>query len=719
MPIEAHLPHKQNFTEWFPQFLRQELAPYPGRGAVVARMVIAATLSMIIIVTFRIPGGAVGALCAFILSRENLVSTAKSALVIVLAFGLGALFIPIGARMFASDPFTHFMWEGVSLFCVFFLLKTLKNFALATGLGLVSTNILSIWYLPGPSNHNVALTLWQVLGALIGAIVTLTVEAVFRALSRDDELKDGLKNRIRAIESMLRSYANDEPLVVENNRALAQYAVVGVGALRRNIARSNVDALERMQMSTLVSLTGRSVDFAAALVTTYPHLVTTYPDVDLVLKDRAAQLAPRVDEIAAYLETGNLPSEWQPTIDPATKTPLFSELETMISLMFAVLRSSQSIDPRLEILEAPPASSNIFVEDAFSNPEHLRFTLAGTLAAMACYVFYVGLHWPGLSTSVTTCVLTALSNIGASRQKQVLRIGGALLGGVIFGIGSQMFVLPYLDSITGFAVLFAVVSAVAAWVGTSSARLSYAGLQIALAFYLINLSEFSIQLSLTVARDRAVGVLLGVIAMWLVFESFYRRPAATEMVRVFVRSLRLMATLISESGIGANAETIMLIRTQRDQVYRCFGEVNAQADAVPFETGADRPGHMAARDRIRRWQASVRTIYLMEVPLLQFRLFGDPSQISGSFRGIERQFIQDCSASMNRIADCIEDQLNGKLHQHPSYESLQGLLDASVERERARISPKEEGLVRLSSTISGLIDRLESETTSVPLFSAE
>jgi multidrug resistance protein MdtO len=387
--------------------------------------------------------------------------------------------------------------------------------------------------------------------------------------------------------------------------------------------------------------------------------------------------------------------------------------------MFAVLRSSESIDPRLEIVEAPPTSSNIFVEDALTNPEHLRFTIAGTLAAMTCYVLYVGLHWPGISTSVTTCVLTALSNIGASRQKQVLRLGGALLGGVIFGIGSQMFVLPYLDSITGFAVLFAVVSAVAAWVSTSSARLSYAGLQIALAFYLINLSEFSIQLSLSVARDRAVGVLLGVSMMWIVFESFYRRPAATEMVRIFARSLRLMATLISESTIGADAQTIMLIRTQRDQVYRCFGEVNAQADAVPFETGPDRPGHMAARDRIRRWQASVRTIYLMEVPLLQFRLFGDPSQVSGAFRDIEKQFIQDCSNSLNRIADCIEDQLNGKPHQHPAYESLQGLLESFVARERTQISPKEEGLVRLTSTISGVIDRLEAETIAVPLFSAE
>jgi multidrug resistance protein MdtO len=66
-----HLPHEEHFSEWFPNFLKKELAPYPGRGALVARIVISATLTMIIIETFRIPGGVLGALTAFFLfARE-------------------------------------------------------------------------------------------------------------------------------------------------------------------------------------------------------------------------------------------------------------------------------------------------------------------------------------------------------------------------------------------------------------------------------------------------------------------------------------------------------------------------------------------------------------------------------------------------------------------------------------------------------------------------
>ena len=179
-----HLPHAERFTDWFPDFLRKELAPYPGRGALVARMVISATLTMILIITFRIPGGYVGALTAFLFSRENLVSTARSAVFFIGAFVIGALFIPVGARLLASPPETHFLWIGCSLFAAFFLLRCLTNFAAGTALAIVIANVVGIWYLPGPPGRNVELTLWQVAGTSLGALVTLGVEVVFYALRR-------------------------------------------------------------------------------------------------------------------------------------------------------------------------------------------------------------------------------------------------------------------------------------------------------------------------------------------------------------------------------------------------------------------------------------------------------------------------------------------------------------------------------------------------------
>jgi multidrug resistance protein MdtO len=46
------------------EFLKEELIPYPGRAALVGRMVLAATLTMLITLTFRLPYGAYGAIYA-------------------------------------------------------------------------------------------------------------------------------------------------------------------------------------------------------------------------------------------------------------------------------------------------------------------------------------------------------------------------------------------------------------------------------------------------------------------------------------------------------------------------------------------------------------------------------------------------------------------------------------------------------------------------------
>ena len=70
-----------------------------------------------------------------------------------------------------------------------------------------------------------------------------------------------------------------------------------------------------------------------------------------------------------------------------------------------------------------------------------------------------------------------------------------------------------------------------------------------------------------------------------------------------------------------DAAAITRIRKLRARITGNFVSVNAQADAVPFEIGPLRSQHMAARDRIRRWQAALRTFFLLELALLQRRQF--------------------------------------------------------------------------------------------------
>ena len=704
-----HLPHEERFSEWFPDFLKKELAPYPGRGALVARMVISATVTMILIVTFRIPGGVVGALSAFLFSRENLVATARSAIFLMGAFTVGALFIPIGARFLASTPETHFLWVGCSLFLVFFLLRCLANYAVATGLALLVSNVVGIWYLPGPAEQNVELTLWLVAATFIGALVTLCVEAVFYAMQGQDDLLAGLDTRLALIEELMACYADQRPMAPATQAGLAQFAIVGAGALRRHVARANYTQLYRARMSTLVSLVGRSIDFAAALASAYPSIPTE-------LQERAERLNRSIADIRLCLRTHGRPCEATLEPKPSSGTPLLSEIESMVSLMPSIFSNENATDPALESIEDSPDKTRIFIPDAFSNPEHLNYVLGGTLASMLCYVFYVSLDWPGLSTSVTTCVLTALTTIGSSRQKQILRVAGFVLGGVIAGLGAQIFVLPFIDSIGGFAVLFAIMTAIAAWIGTSSSRLSYAGVQFAFAFYLIHLSDFSIQTNLAVARDRALGVLLGITMMWLVFERLFPRSAADEMVRIFTVNLRLLADLVSFTPHHDDPADVLRVRRLREQVYRHFGDVNAQSDAVPFETGPLRPGDMAARDRIRRWQTSLRSFYLLEAPLLQFRIFGESGTKSRSFTAYEDDFRFECCRIFLEVAQSVESQLATRRHKSVTVASLVERLESSPAEISGTFSERERALSRLIRTMAQVVDRLQFEAALEGLY---
>ena len=72
-------PDRTRPLAWFWEFLKHELAPYPGRAVTVARMVLAATLVMIICKTFRIPYAFLGAIYALLISRESPRATLNSA----------------------------------------------------------------------------------------------------------------------------------------------------------------------------------------------------------------------------------------------------------------------------------------------------------------------------------------------------------------------------------------------------------------------------------------------------------------------------------------------------------------------------------------------------------------------------------------------------------------------------------------------------------------
>jgi multidrug resistance protein MdtO len=328
-------------------------------------------------------------------------------------------------------------------------------------------------------------------------------------------------------------------------------------------------------------------------------------------------------------------------------------MESTVSLIPEVFTGSRSPDAYEALPSGDEPASKLFVADALSNPQHVKFALKGCLAATLCYIVYTSLGEPEISTAVVTCVLTALTTIGASRQKQVLRLSGALAGGIV-GIAALVFILPYLDSIGGFTVLFLAVTIPAAWISTSSPRLSYFGVQLALAFYLMNLQEFKVQTSLAVARDRILGILLGLLVMWLVFDQLWGASAASAMKKAFISVLRLLAQLEREPRSTDIPAAIERGDSLRETINEAFDNVRAVADGVLFEFGPTRQQDLALSDKIRQWQPQLRLLFLTRIVLLRYRLQLPGFELPEPVRLAQLEFDDRLAATLDGMADRME-----------------------------------------------------------------
>jgi multidrug resistance protein MdtO len=600
---------------WFRKFIRWEVAPYPGRLSTVIRMTIAVTLVMIIVVTFRIPNAALAGLFSILLARENLAATWLGGRLIVLGFVLASLYTLFGMMLFRGYPITHFFWVIGTLFLIFFVMRTTTNYAAAVAFCIPIGVAMPVWDRSLPSEIQVEGTLWPIVIIAVGAGATVLTEAVYRIFDRSDPLITFVDDLLLAVQQVAEGLAaHHAPPDAVRDRVL-QYDMIGTGRLRTTLLRQGLDPTRRAQRAALISLAGRLISLAADL-----QRISPQPGDDEVIRLRA--LSARLAEIRKELRESGGISASPPMLEgpPSSSFPMLQEMERIVALIPEVFQSD-------EIVVGPQKAQGLawwralLVPDAFQNPEYLRFAFAGCLAASTCYVLYNALDWPGINTSVLTCVVTALSTIGSSLQAQFLRIAGFVVGGLILGISAQILILPGIDSIFGFALFFAAASAIAAWFATSSPRLSFFGVQIAIAFYFVNLTDFQIDTDLTIARDKVIGVLLGILAMGFFFDRFGTKSDAEQLPKLLVRNVRMLAQLGVCPVVRDRALGVSQVSLLRRQINDNFAGLESQTETARFEAEFRhrREEELVEWERIQRAQPALRSIYLLELSLLSHR----------------------------------------------------------------------------------------------------
>ena len=628
---------------WFREFIRWEVAPYPGRVNTVVRMTVTVTLIMFIVVTFRIPNAFLAALFSILIARENLAATWRGGRIVVLAFVAASLYTLLGMMLFRGYPITHFFWVIGSLYLVFFVIRTTTNYAAAAAFAVPIGVALPVWDGSLPSQAQVEGTLWPVLIIAIGAGVTLGTEALYRIFDHSDPLITSVDDLLFVVQQLAESIARLHAAPKRIVDRLLQYQMIGTGRLRVTLQRQGVSPTQRAQRSALISLAGRLIGLAADL-----ERAPSQPGGDDAIRLRA--LSEKLGAIRIELrESGSISAS--PSVlegQPSSSLPMLQEMERTVALITEVFQRDEILDgsrnaPGRDWWRSP------FVPDAFQNPEYLRFAFAGCLAASVCYVLYNALAWPGIFICVLTCIVTALSSIGTSLQAQFLRLAGFVAGGLILGISAQILILPNIDSIFGFALFFAAGTAIAAWFATSSPRLSFFGVQMALAFYFVNLQGSHIQTDLTIARDKLVGVLLGILAMGFIFDRFGTKSDAEQLQKLLVRNVRMLAQLAVCPVTRERAVGVSQMRRLASQINDNFAGLESQTDAArfEFEFRRRREKDVAECGRIQRAQPAMRSIYLLELSLLSHR----------GRREIDSELTQQQTQALDHFLNKFSDQL--------------------------------------------------------------
>jgi uncharacterized membrane protein YccC len=230
-----------------------------------------------------------------------------------------------------------------------------------------------------------------------------------------------------------------------------------------------------------------------------------------------------------------------------------------------------------------PKPKDLFVSDAFTNAAHVHFALKVTLAAMFCYIVYMAIDWSGIHTALITCTFIALETTGATLHKGILRIGGCVIGGAL-ALLTIVFLMPHMETIASLVVVVACASAIAGWAATGSEMISYAGLQIAFAFFYSVFQGYAPDTDLDNVRNRVVGILFGLIVTGLVFAYIWPERTIDRFRDALRAALRQLAKLLEVprpdvSIEKAEAEADALTA----ETSRSFDQARRYAELTAFE----------------------------------------------------------------------------------------------------------------------------------------
>src|SRR5215831_3591150 len=605
--------------------LAAELAPTPGRARATLRIVVASSVALIFVMALHIEHGPYAFISIFIVGQPNAGASLRKGVLRLLGTVAGAA-------------------VGI--------------------LGGITTVLVLTAQAPGPEG-DVYLGLWRFAMVTFGAAIGTAAQLFLWPDDPEDQLLGELGKRLAVVEGLVEAVRDGR-----RPDATRLDALVLTGLSRQvdllTDAESRSPSL-RLRHAEQIALIGGieqllTAAYGLARAVSAPDTVpsaTVRARLDAIAvgctRLRRALATRQPAEPAGESHTPGFDSNLAAPGD-APLLPALIELERVLDSLPRATgfldrdRSPASLPAAGALLDAPTSS---FFTPAFSitNVEAIGFALRSGLAATIAYVAYQGLAWPGLSTAPLTTILVAQSSFGATARKALLRLVGATLGGAL-GLLVIVVAMPNMDSLASLLIVVAVCMALAGWINSGSSRISYAGFQTALAFSLSALNDLGPTTNLEPARDRVIGVLLGIVIAGLVSGLSGPVLAGTEMRRALATALRSLAGL-SHVGLRGDptAATIAPARGWRWKVYQDLTTTLRLQDESKLEWSS-RDTHAAAeRERIGRLAGDALGVFLTMLAVVHHRLDVDFTAMPPAVFARFHALAQGVTALLGALAD--------------------------------------------------------------------
>ncbi|WP_175654549.1 FUSC family protein [Burkholderia ambifaria] len=505
-----------------PREILRLLAPFPGRTSIAVRVALICALTVLVTSAYGTPEAALSAYVVFFMIRADRVTSIvlAAALLLIVTIVIGLV---LGIAIFSID-YSILRVACMAVLSVGLLYLTSASklrpvgaiLAMIVGFGLDQLGLAPF----GEAATRALLYIWLTIAIPVGVaiVVNLLIAPSPRRLALAQIAK-----RLRLAARRLRgdddACAAFDASLREGDKQLLTW--LKLSKLEGSSSAADVAALRQAIASSTALMVG------VALADREPD--ARLPDAF------AAPIAATLDEMAAILEHGGYPVDVTLALPPIDALPPLARVaatdlhaaitrfaepgaaaDTTAAAPAAPVSAPAAAGPEPVASPAPAPRGGFFLPDARSNPDHIRYALKTTAAAIFCYLLYSQLDWSGIHTCVVTCYIVSLGSTAETVEKLTLRIVGCIVGALL-GTAALVFVVPALSSIGQLMALVFAGAWLSAWVAFGSPRIGYAGFQIAFAFFLCVIQGAGPGFDLTIARDRTIGILLGNVVVYLVF----------------------------------------------------------------------------------------------------------------------------------------------------------------------------------------------------------